>query len=335
MTVGVFTRPTRSPILVARYNVGGSRTVIPVPTWCEDQVSVNSIMARGPERSKTFIIRRAGTPRPEGATTPVIVLIGGRHQWDYQITFRDEPWYSRLIKREINSFVVWGQMTKEGGTIFDTIRPVRSSSGRGVVYSCWPDFDNDGNQTGYRWALKLIEFRLHSSGVRGSDRVHVSVDDVRGETSSPDRGALALDFHYDRHWMRLIDAAKTGFDAKCSADLPLELVGWQLWFGSQRYFDMLDRDRGNEGFCDRIKDLDYLAAFDRVKQAWQIQRVLDAFGWMFPDLPVNPGVESRCISNDARIRQENRLMEAYFIERPERRELLERWLRDYTRPVAR
>ncbi len=291
-------------------------------------------------------LRALTTPLPSQAFVAV-TLVSGCHTYyrrlPQQSTY-DSWWYSQC-------YAAWGRRTKTGSLIFTPGRAARTSAGYGAIYSRWPAFDGQGEQTGYDWELATVEFGVRDRHAQLDDRLQLMIKRQRGHVGLGHARQHSLNLGSEDHNnlpAQLATAAQAGFNRHCSDYLDQDSDPWMAWFRRQEAM-MAEQGEVFRSFC---LDHGWVEAFDGVEDAWQLAVALETYRHLFPlrppglELLSDPGLDLKEVKGELTIRRdpgyegsvasrEARLLGAYYELRPAREELLESWMDGYVSLLGR
>jgi hypothetical protein len=321
----------RTPLLMPNYGFTGSGRLSPSACLSSFDAGYFLMVNPGWRTTEYYTLREADSPMPEGAYN-CAALVGGRQPYFRSVNYSNYnlPWWLRLAEGIRESFTVWGRLGRES-KIYDPTRIARTNSGRGAIYSRWPFFGRDGNIVRYHWEVRLVEFSILDRQPAKGDKLRVTVDAVRGflELGEASDDELII-YGRDDHWQQLFDAARAGFNAKCTDQPSPETMSWWRWFQGQRKLAEADTTRHGASFFDTsVRGRGWLAALDAVSEAWQLPIAVQAYSGMFPQVPPDPDCELDPGYTGTTGSMEARLLEAYYEWRPARQALLEKWMADY------
>lgn len=355
--------------IMAPMFVDSNRETTPIPHSYAGQ-SIYSLLCHRPnyrnnsEGWEYTMVRRPEQQCPRGSRE-ILNMTGGaiRYLKPHNNDLR-HPWRNRLLSADRQAYVVWGQPHKQ--RIFNPDRPIHMNSGRGVIYTRIPDLDAQGQITSITELFLMVEFQLLNRRPEVGIKLRYKVDKSVGDYSDSDSPIRF--YGRDQFWHDMAEAARKGFDNRCTHYLDPSIMLWRDWFFEQREAqdkwadDQVGQDPENFG---------WLAELDAVTEAWQLELTLSKHRRLFPELPpqhapeedthLHPtereligreGVEAtrqRLAEGSqtagylqdqliipayegTRGSMEGALLKAYLHRRPERERIIQQWMEDFVLP---
>jgi hypothetical protein len=267
----------------------------------------------GPIMSKPgwFKLRDKGTAKTPGSYNLVLMVEGVRSYFRHvQHRAKIAPYMYRLAEGLRDCYAVWSgfdgrdliPVMSTGGS--DKEQPGQrvfaARSARGVLYARAANYGSNGELTGYTLRAALVEFSVLDRDPARDDMLRVTVMRQIAHSYKADEKPEVSRDHLDDAWKKLIDRAESGFNRWCR-EVPEDVEAWRQMFVEQSAKARAERElqlssRRSESYRSQVEGLDWQAALADVKEAWQLEVVIDVHcGTKFDDS------QHRCDSNGHRV----------------------------------
>ncbi len=230
-------------------------------------------------------LRDKSTAKVAGSYNLALMVEGARTFYRHcQRRAQVPPHWYRISEGLRDCYAVWGGFDGRDLQPIHTVRngegqPMQrvfaARSGRGVIFSRVGNYTSKGELGGYTSRLVQVEFSILDRDSARDDMMRVTVLKQISLSHQADKLPSICTDGMDDAWRKLVERAQAGFEQRCCI-VPEDVETWRLMFLDQKSKAQADRDLTSDSFRHRIEAMDWQSALAEVKEAWQLQVVVNA-----------------------------------------------------------